>query len=172
VAALLAAVLAIAAPQHAQPAQHFRVTLYFLTDGGSAPLGVRRTVERRGTMPLARPALQALLRGPPPGLTSAIPHAARIRSLTVTQGRRFSTARVDLAGLPRHSDAVRIAQVGTQITRTLVGLSDIGRVYIRADGRPWNFFLMRGGIAKTPWDYSMLLGVWIGSGSKSFKALP
>ena len=171
-AALLAAVLAIAAPHPAQSVQHFRVTLYFLTDGGSAPLGVRRTVERKGTTALARPALQALLRGPPPGLTSAIPSGTRIRSLTIRQGRRFSTARIDLSGLPARPDAVTVAQVGTQITRTLVGLSDIGRVYIRHDGRPWNFGLMSGGIAKTPWDYSTLLGLWIGSGAKSFKALP
>jgi len=45
-------------------AQSFRITVYFLTDGQSAPLGVRRTVVRRGFTPLARLAVQQLLAWP------------------------------------------------------------------------------------------------------------
>ncbi len=66
-------------------AQSFRITVYFLTDGQSAPLGVRRTVVRRGFTPLARLAVQQLLAWPSArerseGLTSAIPADAKIRS--------------------------------------------------------------------------------------------
>jgi spore germination protein GerM len=153
----------------------FRATIYFLTDGQSAPLGVRRTVIRHGAAPLARLALQQLLAGPNPrergeGLTSAIPAGARIRTLSIRQLPRGSTATIDLAGLPplRSVSGVTIARIGTQIARTVIGLSDVVRVRIEANGHPWNFWLMSGGVSRRVWDYQLLLGLWVGN----FKALP
>ena len=167
-----------AAPSHSAgsvSAQRFRITVYFLTDGQSAPLGVRRTVVRRGFTALARFALQQLLAGPSAhersdGLTSAIPSAAKIRSFSILQQLKGSTATVDLTGLPSLAsvNGVTIARVGTQIARTIIGLSDITRVRIESNGRPWNFGLMRGGISMRLWDYQLLVGLWVGN----FKALP
>jgi spore germination protein GerM len=53
-----------------------RTTVYFLTDDGAAPIGVRRTIKRKSAY--AREALKALLAGPTPeeeeaGITTAIP---------------------------------------------------------------------------------------------------
>lgn len=39
-----------------------RTTMYFLTDGGAAPIGVRRAIHARS--PYAREALETLLAGP------------------------------------------------------------------------------------------------------------
>jgi hypothetical protein len=54
------------------------------------------------------------------------------------------------------------------VARTIIGLSDITRVRIESNGRPWNFPLMRGGISTRVWDYPLLVGLWVGN----FKALP
>ena len=35
-------------------------------------------------------------------------------------------------------------------------------------GRPWNFWLMSGEVSTRPWDYDLLVGLWVGN----FKALP
>lgn len=155
--------------------QRLRVTVYFLTDGESAPLGVRRTVWRLRSVPVARAALQELLAGPSgrdrrEGLTSAIPTGVTIRSFSIAQKPRGSTATIDLAGLPSlsHVSGTTIAQIGTQIARTLIGLSDIRRVRIESSGRTWNFWLMSGGVATRPWDYRLLVGLWVGG----FKAVP
>ena len=155
--------------------QRFRVTVYFLTDGQSAPLGVRRTVVRRGSGALARLALQQLLAGPSArdrseGLTSALPARTKIRSFAIEQRPNGSIATVDLAGLPPLAavNGTTIARVGTQIARTVIGLSDITRVRIESNGRPWNFWLMSGGISRPAWDYQLLVGLWVGK----FKALP
>jgi spore germination protein GerM len=155
--------------------QRFRVTVYFLTDAQTAPLGERRTVVRSGVAPLARVALQQLLAGPTPaerreGLTSALPAGARIRSFTISQRRHGATATVDLAGLlpPASVGGVTIARIGTQIARTIIGVSDVTRVHIESNGRPWNFWLMSGGISTRAWDYELLVGLWVGD----FKALP
>jgi spore germination protein GerM len=171
----VAAATGASAPSSPRSGQPFRVTLYFLTDEQSAPLGVRRTVFRRGAAPVARPALQALLAGPDErarqeGLTTAIPRGTRIRSLSIARRPHGSTAIVDLSGLPPLSkvNGATIARIGTQISRTLIGLSDIARVRIEANGRPWNFWLMSGGISTRPWDYELLVGLWVGR----FKALP
>jgi protein required for attachment to host cells len=65
--ALLLVALALgraAAPSHSATsvsAQRFRITVYFLTDEQSAPLGVRRTAVRHGFAALARLALPRLL---------------------------------------------------------------------------------------------------------------
>jgi len=156
-------------------ARSFRVSVYFLIDGQSAPLGVRRTVIRRGFTPLARLALEQLLAGPnarerAEGLRSAIPAGARIRSFSIVQRPKGSTATVDLAGLPSlaNVNGTTIARIGTQIARTLIGLSNVARVRIESKGRPWNFSLIHGGISKRAWDYQLLVRLWVGN----FKALP
>jgi hypothetical protein len=77
---------------------------------------------------------------------------------------RGQTAVVDLSGLPHQADD----RIGTQIARTLIGVSDIARVRIRAEGKPWGFPSMRGGTIVPTWDYSFLLGIWV----DGFKALP
>jgi spore germination protein GerM len=155
--------------------QRFRVTVYFLADGQTAPLGVRRTVMRRGSTPLARLALQQLLMGPKAGerhqgLTTAVPTGVSIRSFPIAQSPHGSTATVDLAGLPPLSSVsgVTIARIGTQIARTVIGLSGVTRVRIESNGRPWNFWLMSGEVSTRPWDYNLLVGLWVGD----FKALP
>jgi spore germination protein GerM len=155
--------------------QRYRVTVYFLADGQTAPLGVRRTVMRRGSAPLARVALRQLLAGPKAGerregLTTAVPAGVRIRSFSIVRRAHGSTATADLASLPPLSSVsgVTIARIGTQIARTVIGLSDVTRVRIESNGRPWNFWLMSGGVSSRPWDYQMLVGLWVGD----FKALP
>jgi spore germination protein GerM len=162
-------------PAATPSATRFRVTVYLLTDAQTAPLGVRRTVVRRSSAPLARLALQQLLAGPnarerSAGLTTAIPAAATIRSFSIRQLPRGSTATIDLAGLPplRKTNGVTIARIGTQIARTIIGLSDVTRVRIESNGRPWNFWLMSGGVSRQAWDYQLLVGLWVGP----FKAVP
>lgn len=155
--------------------QPFRVSLYFLTDGQTAALAVRRMVVRRGFAPLARIALQQLLAGPSAGerrqgLTSAIPAVTKMQSFSIEQGTHGSTATVDLAGLPSLANVsdVTIARIGTQIARTLIGLSDVTRIRIESNRRPWNFRLISGGVSTRAWDYQLLVGLWVGN----FKALP
>jgi spore germination protein GerM len=173
VVAIGLAVLALAgsaAPSPGSSSRSFRVTVYFLTDGGTAPLGVRRTVVRDGSASPARPALEALLAGPTAderrgGLTTAIPAGVRIRSLRVSSGfRSGQTAVVDLSGVPRSADE----RIGTQIARTLIGVSDIARLRIRANGKPWGFPSTSGGTIVPTWNYRFLLGIWV----NGFKALP
>ena len=86
------------------------------------------------------------------------------------QPRKGSTATVDLAGLPSlaNVNGTTIARIGTQIARTLIGLSNVARVRIESNGHPWNFWLIHGGISKRAWDYQLLVGLWVGG----FKALP
>jgi hypothetical protein len=86
------------------------------------------------------------------------------------QQLKRSTATVDLTGLPSLAtvNGTTIARIGTQIGRTIIGLSGIERVRIESNGRPWNFWLMRGGISMRVWDYPLLVGLWVGN----FKALP
>jgi spore germination protein GerM len=160
-----------AAPSGGSPGRSFRVTLYFLTDDGSAPLGVRRTVVRTGYTPVARKALEALIAGPTEaerdaGLSSAIRPSVRIRSFAIpfSRHRLGETATVDFTGLPRQADD----RIGTQIARTLIGVSDIARVRILANGKPWGFPSMSGGTIVPTWDYRFLLGIWV----DGFKAIP
>jgi len=59
--------------------------IYFLTNHGSAPIGVRRTITRKS--PYAREALTALLAGPTreeerKGITSPIPKGIHLLSMT------------------------------------------------------------------------------------------
>jgi spore germination protein GerM len=138
-----------------------RTTVYFLTDTGKAPIGVRRSIERGSTY--ARSALDVLLAGPSDserraGITSALPAKAQVQSLTIDG----VTATVDLSGLPAQNDANAVikARVITQISRTLIGLSGIDRVRLQADGSPWGLWNMSGGVQDVAYDYPKLLGFY------------
>jgi spore germination protein GerM len=151
----------------AETASAPRTTIYFLVDGRTAPLGVRRELTLRPGVPRARLALEALLAGPSAaervdGLSTAIPAGAGIRSLRIEQQATGSDAFVDLSGLPPADDAGALLKVRvmTQIARTLIGLSDIGRVWLRADGRAWGLWDMEGNIRDDPIDYDLLRGLF------------
>jgi spore germination protein GerM len=142
------------------------VTVYLLTDRGRAPLGVRRTIQRDS--PFARRALAALLEGPTDaerraGISSAIPEHATVRSFSIAPSlsRAAGTATVDLGGMPTVGEAgtVNIARVAAQVARTLIGLSGIERVRLRANSGPWGFWSIRPPhhVLDRPWDYEALL---------------
>ena len=138
-----------------------RTTVYFLADGGTAPIGVRRSIERGSTY--ARSALDALLAGPSEserraGITSGLPSKAQVRSLTI----HGDTATVDLSGLPAQNDANAVLKVRviTQVSRTLIGLSGIDRVRLQADGSPWGLWNLQGGVQDIAYDYPKLLGFY------------
>ena len=119
-------------------------TIYLLTDGGAAPLGVRRSIPRGS--PRAGEALAALLAGPTDderarGLTTALPAGTSVRAFGVDA---TGEAVVDLAGLSRDAGGVDRVRVITQVARSLVGLSGVDRVRLRADGEPWGLWLMSG----------------------------
>jgi spore germination protein GerM len=132
-----------------------RTTVYFLTDHGAAPIGVRRNIDRAS--PYAREALDVLLAGPTAaerkrGITTAIPDQAHLVSLNL-KGRERVVARVNLAGMPpaqgrqgeRATLGMRV-RVITQIARTLIGFTS---VEIRVDEEPWDLWTMDGRIAGT-----------------------
>jgi len=164
-----------------------RTTLYFLTDGGTAPLGVRRSIVERTPPPwgsVAGGAIEALLAGPTAeeeaaGLTTAIPVRTRLLSLG-SRGYRGTGAVVNLSGLEAMGNALDRARVITQVVRTLIGESGIERVWFRSDGRPWGMWLMGGGVRDGPYDYGDLAGFWLAAGCPGtetvvcdrFKALP
>ena len=195
--ALLVAALAVAtsacgvaeepAAQATPQAQAARTTLYFLTDGGAAPIGVRRTITK-DVPPLqgatTRGALKALLAGPSPdekaaGITSAIPEGAGLVSLTY---RRYggTGAVVDISGLAAVGESLDRARVITQVVRTLIWSGDTKRVWLRTDGQPWGMHTMEGGVHNGPFDYDTLQGFWLGAACPgtetvecdSFRALP
>lgn len=139
--------------------------MYFLADHGVAPIGVRRTIDPES--PHARKALLALLAGPTTeerqaGITSAIPPGTEIRSLTF-RGYGGTGAVVDVAALPGTYDAVDRMRVITQISRTLIGVSGIERVWLRSEGRPWGLWSMEGEILDEAWSYDSLVGLDVGS---------
>jgi spore germination protein GerM len=143
------------------PGQAVRTTVYFLVDHGSAPIGVRRDLGRvEARVPIAKPALQALLRGPSQrerreGVTSALPDDARLASLAIDSA---GTATVRLDGVPDVEDAPTgtVVRAITQIARTVIGVSGIERVRILVDGRPWGLRLMTGEVETAPYDYADL----------------
>ena len=142
-----------------------RTTVYFLTDDGTALLGARRDLARRDGTGTARLALEELLAGPTSaerrsGVTTAVPTEATIRSLTIERRAAGSDAFVDLSGLPSADDsgAVQRVRVMTQVARTLIGLGDIERVWLRVDGRSWGLWDMEGNIRDDPIDYDRLRG--------------
>jgi hypothetical protein len=134
-------------------------TLYFLTGDGTAPIGVRRAIPRQS--PFAVEALRALLAGPTTeerkqGLTTAIPAETRLLSFRIEEHTR---AVVELTGLPTGgASGVERVRIITQVTRSLVGLSGIERVWLRNDGSPWGLWRMEGGISNRFYDYDAMLG--------------
>jgi spore germination protein GerM len=175
------------AAQATPQAQTARTTLYFLTEGGAAPIGVRRTIAK--DVPPAqgatlRGALKALLAGPSAtelaaGMTSAVPEGTKLLSLTF-RSYGGTGAVIDLSGLTSVEEPLDRARVITQVVRTLVSSGGIERIWLRSDGRPWGMGTMDGGIHDGPFDYSTLHGFWLGAGCPgtetvgcdSFKALP
>jgi spore germination protein GerM len=151
----------------AAPQPRLRTTVYFLTQDGAAPLGVRRPIERKSQH--ARQALEALLRGPTAaerrnGIATAIPFAARLLALTL-KGRGSRLAVANLTGLPpaqgRHGQEASLGmrvRVITQVARTLIGVSGIAAVEIRVGGRPWDLWTMDGRIVRAKATYDRLLG--------------
>jgi spore germination protein GerM len=141
-------------------------TIYFLTNEGSAPIGVRRTIARES--PYAREALKALLAGPTNeeeenGVTTAIPNGTRLLSMTYKGHGADET--VNLAGLPPEaSDVMRKTRIITQIARTLIGVSGIERIWLQADGQPWGLGLTDGDVYAGPWSYDELVGLDVGAG--------
>jgi spore germination protein GerM len=138
-----------------------RTTIYFLIDGGAAPIGVRRSI--RTESPYAKRALEVLLAGPSDeerdtGITTAVPASTRLLGLSfgATTARGGTEAVVNLSGLAGVTDPLRKARIITQVARTLIGLSDVNRVTFRSDGRPWGLLLMDGGIDDGPFDYREL----------------
>jgi len=145
----------------------FRSTIYFLVDERTAPLGVRRDLSTRPGVPRSRIALETLLVGPTAderaaGLTTAIPASAAVRSFRTEMHATGSDAFVDLSGLPPADDADALIKVRvmTQVARTLIGLGDIRRVWLRADGRAWGQWDFEGNIRDDPIDYDRLRGFW------------
>lgn len=141
-----------------------RTTVYFLTEGGRAPIGVRRTLGQGNDTPLAAQAVEALLAGPSAGeqaagIRSAIPAGVALRSFS-TRAFGGTEAVVDLSGLPQGADGVERVRVITQVTRTVVGVSSISRVWLRDDGRPWGLWNMRGEMLDRPHDYAELLAFY------------
>jgi hypothetical protein len=133
-------------------------TIYFLTDGGRAAIGVRRSIARKS--PFAREALGALLAGPTSdertrGIMTAIPAGTVLRALQISDEGQ---AVVELSELPANAAAPDRVRVITQITRTLVGLSGIERVRLRASGEPWGLWWMSGGTADIAYGYDTLVG--------------
>ena len=151
----------------------FETTLYFLTSDQSAPIGVRRSLER--TSPFAIQAMRALLAGRTQaekerGLRSAIPDGTRLVALRIVPN---GLAVVNLTGLPANGSPVDRVRVITQIARSLIGLSGIQQVRLRNDGKPWGLWLMSGGTADTAYGYRELLGfTGVGGAGGSFAALP
>jgi len=165
-----------AQPVVAAPKSTVRTTVYFLADDGAAPVGVRRTIERKS--PYGREALRALLAGPTRaerkrGLTTGLPPGTRLLSLTL-EARVATVAIVDLAGLPPAQGRLGVAatlgmrlRVVTQLARTLIGLSGIERVEVRVDGRPWDLWTMDGRILRTATGYERLRGWTRACGERS-----
>jgi spore germination protein GerM len=184
--AVLAGGAAPASPPERDP-DSLRTTIYFLTEDGAAPLGVRRAVARRTPPPwgsFAAGALETLVAGPSSAeathdLTTAIPAGTTLLGLDF-RGYGGTGAVVNLSGLEAVGGTLDRARVITQVVRTLVGVSGIERVWFRSDGRPWGMRLMKGGVHDGPYDYGDLGGFWLGAGCPGtetvvcdrFKALP
>jgi spore germination protein GerM len=148
------------------PTGSIQTTVYFLTDDGAAPIGVRRTIETKS--PYAREALNALLAGPMPeetslGITTAIPNGTRL--LTMTYKRQGADETVNLTGLPPQEalDVMQKTRIITQIARTLIGVSGIEQIWVEVDGHPWGLGLMDGGVDTGPWSYDDLTGLDVGA---------
>lgn len=140
-------------------------TIYFLTNDGSAPIGVRRTIKRKS--PYAREALTALLAGPTreearKGITSAIPKGTHL--LSMTYKRHGADETLNLAGLPHDATVMQKARIITQMARTVIGVSGIERIWLRDEGRAWGLELRDGRVYTGPWGYEQLVGLDVGAG--------
>jgi hypothetical protein len=150
-----------------------RTTMYFLTDGGAAPIGVRRAIHARS--PHAREALETLLAGPTSeeaesGISTAIPEGTQVLAMTYRHHGADET--VNLSGLPREgADPVQQHRIITQIARTLIGVSGIERVWFLDHGQPWGLTLRNGRIDNGPFDYGRLVGWDIGRGCPRTEAV-
>src|SRR5947209_8746254 len=140
-----------------------QTTIYFLTDAGTAVIGVRRHLKGSD---YPRSALRLLLAGPTAaerkrGLSSGIPADATIRSVSVSTRAPYGSTVVDLGGLPSPESAgpLHVTQVATQVARSLIGLSAVTRVWIRSNGHPWGLLGIRGGVLGKPWDYELLVSL-------------
>jgi hypothetical protein len=82
-------------------------------------------------------------------------------SIAPSLSRAAGTATVDLGGMPTVGEAgtVNIARVAAQVARTLIGLSGIERVRLRANSGPWGFWRIQPPhhVLDRPWDYEALL---------------
>ena len=142
-----------------------QTTIYFLTDDGTAPIGVRRTMRTKS--PYAQEALIYLLTGPTReesenGVTTAIPHGTRL--LSMTYRRHGAEATINL-GMPlQDADVLQKHRMITQIARTVIGVSGIERIWLEANGEPWGLTLMDGSVYSGPWGYEELAGWHLGAG--------
>lgn len=140
------------------PAQSTAVAnVYFLTSDRFASAAVQRQLA--GDVSRPREVLRSLLDGPTQeeanrGIKSALPTNARLLSLRLDRGSAF----VDLASLPTNANGPERVRIITQITRSLIGLPEIDRVWLRSGGKPWGLWHMSGGIADVAYDEDDLLG--------------
>ncbi len=136
-----------------------RVTVYFLTDGVAAPLGLRRSLDHGvGT---ADGAIRELLEGPTAdeqrrGLTSAFSSGTELQSLEIRE--TSPEALVELDGLTPPASAVQRVRMITQVARTLIGVQGIQRVRIRVDGEPLALWTQTGELDDRAYDYDALIG--------------
>jgi hypothetical protein len=162
----------VAASRPPPGAETARTTLYFLAEGGTIPLGVRRDVVQRVPPPwgsTAGGALEALLAGPTAeeaaaGLTTAIPQGTTLISLRL-RGKGGTSVIINLSGLDDVRGALDRARIVTQIVRTLIGISygSVDRVWLLQEGRPWGMYRMAGGVDNGPFDYDTLTGFHLGA---------
>ncbi|MGH3039194.1 MAG: GerMN domain-containing protein [Gaiellaceae bacterium] len=151
-----------------------RTTIYLLTDDGSAPIGVRRTISAES--PYAREALRALLAGPTReeaqnGITTAIPAGTRL--LAMTFERHGVDELINLSRLSEQGvDVLQQHRIITQLVRTLIGVSGIERVWLLNEGRPWGLTLRNGRIVNGPFDYGSLVGLNIDAGCPGTETVP
>lgn len=159
-----------AAPPSRTP-QTFETTVYFLTEDAGAPLGVRRTLPAHS--PHAREALIALLAGPNSnerkrGLVTAFPRPTRLVTLRLITRPAGTDAFINLTGIPpvagippgKQPSVLMRVRALTQLARTLIGLSDIARVWVRVDSRPWDLPRIDGRLGDRATDYQRLRGWW------------
>jgi hypothetical protein len=110
-----------------------------------------------------------------------VPTGAELEALSF-RGRGGTGAVIELSGLPpvHEASALTKARVITQVARTVIGVSGIERIWLRAHGAPWDLADMQGDIVDQPTDYERLSGFWIGASAPgteavigdSFQALP
>jgi germination protein M len=81
---------------------------------------------------VARAAIEALLAGSPPGLTTAIPDGTRLRHVSIADG----VATVDLSGEFRSGDAATVPARLAQVVYTLTQFPSVDGVRLELDGEP------------------------------------